>query len=127
MFADGESCTTNFDCESGYCTSVTGICATELNGYLSLGPGICKNSDGSGANAIYKHQEGDMCEEMCTDDASCFGYSVSHYDNCMLFFSPNSLPLIGGGPSWGVSTCIIKSPQGILSGHCHLCFNNFLF
>jgi len=96
--------------------------------YTSSTGGKCQLLDGS--EPVYEsYDDQPDCESLCTEDSSCYGYSLSNDDSCMLWKESS---IIGGGESWNGAGCHIKndlaevqvggSYQYIRGGKCRTTF-----
>jgi len=68
----------------------------------------------------YDSAEGHKCKALCDADEDCGGYSVSDYNNCLLWTEKAS-DLLGGGKPWGDCKCYVKDKAGykdLGSGKC---------
>jgi len=86
------------------------------NAFTSQGLGKCITSEG--ADPVYDFIDGigfTGCKQRCIDDKGCFGFSVSSYDNCLLWLQSD---LVGGGDYWGGAECYLRvaSSKPILNG-----------
>merc|ERR1712048_460351 len=77
--------------------------------YHDLGTGTCV-LNGEDPKYEYLDGGGSECEDVCTGNDHCHGYSVSSYNNCLLWMQPG---LSGGGEEWGGAHCHVKRLQGI--------------
>lgn len=96
-----ESGLTGGDKSEHHCFAKTIQAAT----YKDAGKGKCLNRDGKNAASKYFARQGKDCEDYCSQNVKCFGYSVSSSNNCMLW-TENALK--GGGKNWGNAHCHIK-------------------
>jgi len=73
--------------------------------YTRIRDGKCQTLDGSDPLHEY-HGNTPECEQLCTQRADCYGYSLSRYSNCLLWTQSD---LMGGGAPWGRADCHIKN------------------
>jgi len=73
--------------------------------YTTISGGKCQTLDGSDPLHEY-HGNTPECEQLCTQRADCYGYSLSRYSNCLLWTQSD---LMGGGAPWGRADCHIKN------------------
>lgn len=68
--------------------------------------GKCTVNGGQDPMHSYFGGDGGECETMCIDDDSCYGYSVSNHNNCLLWQEGviDNTP----GDHWGGAHCFIK-------------------
>lgn len=78
--------------------------ATQQQTYTTYPGGKCQTTDGQDPSHTYHHGVS-SCEELCNQSMQCFGYSMSQYNNCLLWTQSN---LMGGGADWGGAGCHIK-------------------
>jgi len=72
--------------------------------YTTHSDGKCQTIDGKDPKHKYYGSASD-CEERCNKDSNCYGYSLSRYNNCLLWTQRD---IKGGGNSWGDADCHIK-------------------
>lgn len=78
--------------------------------YEDLGVGKC--SKNVQMSYRYHHQAGESnCRQLCDDDSTCGGYSVSKYSNCLVWLA---FDLVGGGNNWGNAHCFRKKIVKVL-------------
>lgn len=85
--------------------------APVLDGFQNLGTGKCrKGSAMVDPPYNYRHGKGESsCRSECQSRSDCGGYSVSRYNNCLLWLSPSSTLKAGGNShSWGNASCVTK-------------------
>jgi hypothetical protein len=113
-YLDGESLRSRYDTamcldyhpENGNIYMVT--CQSEVtvaDGYTDLGVGKCL---AGGADPSYEYigGGGSDCQTKCDESSTCYGYTTSSYNNCLLW---TQAPLTGGGEAWGGGHCSIKA------------------
>jgi len=114
------------------CADVQAYCGwkkvTEDEVYTySVAPGgKCRTLDGEDPKYLYEGGKGSICEQLCDGMNDCFGYSISGYDNCLLWLQRD---IMGGGDEWGGADCHIKdiSCSGNVGDdyNCSECYNGF--
>lgn len=88
-------------------------CIQKISGgssrYVSMGSGKCVGSYGEPiAEKYYAGMGSKQCKKQCDRRSDCGGYSVSSYNNCLLWLSN---AVTGGGPAWGGCTCMKKTTK----------------
>jgi len=73
-------------------------------GYADYGLGKCLK-DGRDPLHTLLLQQGHTCFQLCNSRDNCYGYSVSVYNNCLLF---EDCGLAGAGAEWGQAHCHVK-------------------
>jgi len=98
----------------------------EVYTYSVTPGGKCMTLDGADPKYLYEGGKGSECEQLCDGMIDCFGYSISGYDNCLLWLQRD---IMGGGDEWGDADCHIKDVS--CSGNvgedynCGECYNGF--
>jgi len=88
--------------------------------------GKCMTLDGKDPKYEYFGGKGSECEKTCDERRDCFGYSISGYDNCLIWLQRD---IMGGGEEWGGADCHVKDLQ--CSGNvnddynCFECYNGY--
>ena len=75
-------------------------------GFTDVGAAKC-GVNGRDPASSYHHQQGPRCRDMCANDQHCQGYSISHFNNCLLF---HECGLSATGIQWGNAHCHVKPP-----------------
>merc|ERR1711988_801351 len=73
--------------------------------YKNLGSGKCLKG-GKDPRYSYHGGQGSSCKSMCDGRSNCHGYSVSSFNNCLLW---SEAGLTGGGAAWGGASCLVKA------------------
>merc|ERR1719285_873720 len=98
----------------------------EVYTYSVTPGGKCMTLDGADPKYLYEGGKGSECEQLCDGMIDCFGYSISGYDNCLLWLQRD---IMGGGDEWGDADCHIKdvSCSGNVGDdyNCGECYNGF--
>ena len=91
--------------------------------FTNTGRGKCR-ACGVDSRHLYKYQQGSQCENMCRRMGGFCDYSVSVYNNCLLWTQCEGLTAGGHAAEWGGAHCVVKNARrGILcpvhsSGRC---------
>jgi len=102
------------------------VTESEHYSYSVSAGGKCRTLDGKDPKYLYEGGKGHECEELCDSKRDCFGYSISGYNNCLLWLQRD---IMGGGEDWGGADCHIKDLQ--CSGNvgddynCFECYNGY--
>lgn len=73
-------------------------------GYADFGRRKCL-THGRDPSHTFFHGQGHQCYQLCNSRSDCYGYSVSIYNNCLIF---EECDLTGGGDEWGQGHCHVK-------------------
>merc|ERR1719204_2889338 len=81
--------------------------------YSNLGEGKCADVLGNAIKdeSLYDYYQGQgaECEEICSADETCTGYSVSIYENCLIWQTPLAEAHPVGQHMWGGADCHRKN------------------
>jgi len=98
----------------------------EIYTYTVSPAGKCQTLDKEDPKYEYFGGKGSECESKCNDRPDCFGFSISGYDNCLIWLQRD---IMGGGEEWGHADCHIKDLQcsGNVGeeGNCFECYNGY--
>jgi len=98
----GDLCKYDYGAPGGPCSCMCDHPATFTK---TQGSGKCKTSAGADPKHSYIGNTGfEGCQSRCIDHEECYGFSVSKYDNCLLWLQSD---LIGGGDDWGEADCFL--------------------
>jgi len=83
------------------------------NTYTVHSNGKCQTMDGK--DPKYKYYGGEpKCEDRCNNDANCYGYSLSRYNNCLIWTQSD---IKGRGNAWAGAGCHIKNLGQVYTTH----------
>jgi len=77
--------------------------------YLDKGPGVCYFNGHAPVGQFLASVDRQACQDLCTADASCWGFSQDPASGACSLFQQG--PLAGGGPAWGEASCSVKAPS----------------
>ena len=76
-------------------------------GYVNAGPGVCHFRGRAPVGEFLASVGQQQCQELCTADAACWGFSRDPASGACALFRQG--PLAGGGPAWGGAGCSVKA------------------
>lgn len=92
-----------------------GLLLHALPDWVNTGSGKCQTWSGGDPSHSYYHGIGyNRCKSKCSSRGSCKGFSVSSFQNCLIWTQGQ---IMGGGNSWGSADCILKNNESPLSNY----------
>merc|ERR1719204_1617101 len=100
--------------------SVKQVTEKEEYTYTVSPGGKCMTLGGKDPKFEYFGNKGSECERKCDNRPDCFGYSVSGFDNCLIWLQRD---IMGGGEEWGGADCHIKDLDMCAGKQCVDCLD----